>query len=98
MVGELAMNAVQHARTDFEVMIELTDRTLRVEVTDSSGKYPAASPMPPPTSSRGRGLPILDRLADAWGVSPSPHAPGKSVWFTIAVPSPARQGLTDTSA
>jgi len=96
MVGELAMNAVQHACTDFEVTVELTDGTLRVAVTDSGGNYPAARPMPPPSSSRGRGLPILDSLADDWDVIPSPRAQGKSIWFTIAVPSPAGQRLTDT--
>ena len=94
MVGELAMNAVQHARTDFEVTVELTDGVLRVHVTDSAGHRPAAGPMPPPTSSRGRGLPIVASLADDWGVIPSAHGPGKTIWFTIAVPSPARQSLT----
>jgi anti-sigma regulatory factor (Ser/Thr protein kinase) len=94
MVGELAMNAVQHARTDFEVTVELAGGTLRVDVTDSAGDRPAAGPMPPPTSSRGRGLPIVASLADNWGVISSAHDPGKSVWFTIAVPSPARPGLT----
>jgi len=87
MVGELAMNAVQHAQTGFQVTVELTDGTLRVEVTDSGGNYPAAGPMPPPSSSRGRGLPIVDRLADAWGITWSPPALGKTVWFEIAVPS-----------
>ncbi len=87
MVGELAMNAVQHAQTGFQVTVELADGTLRVEVTDSGGKYPAAGAMPPPSSSRGRGLPIVDNLADAWGITWSPPAPGKTVWFEIAVPS-----------
>ncbi|HTX26724.1 MAG TPA: ATP-binding protein [Streptosporangiaceae bacterium] len=89
MVGELAMNAVQHARTEFEVTVELADGTLRVQVTDSSGNRPAAMPMPPPTSSRGRGLPIVDSLADDWGVIPSLPGPGKTMWFKIAVASPA---------
>ena len=86
MVAELAMNAVQHARTDFEVTIDRTGAIMRVEVTDSSGSRPAPQPMPPPQSPRGRGLPIVDRLADAWGVIPSPHGPGKSIWFRIAMP------------
>ncbi len=87
MVGELTMNAVQHAQTGFRVTVELTDGTLRVEVTDSGGSYPAAGPMPPPSSSRGRGLPIVDSFADTWGITSSPPAPGKTVWFEIAVPS-----------
>ena len=88
MVGELAMNAVQHARTGFQVTAELTDGTLRVAVTDSGGNYPAAGPMPPPSSSRGRGLPIVDSLADDWGITPARHGRSKSIWFKIAVPAP----------
>jgi anti-sigma regulatory factor (Ser/Thr protein kinase) len=94
MTGELAMNAVQHARTDFEVTVELTGGTLRVQVTDSAANRPASATMPPPASSRGRGLPIVAGLADDWGVIPSPHGPGKTIWFTIAIPSPARPSLT----
>ena len=87
MVGELAMNAVQHARTEFQVTIELTGATLRVEVTDSGGGHPAAGPMPPPGSPGGRGLPIVDSLADDWGVIPARHGPGKGIWFQIAMPA-----------
>jgi len=53
----------------------------------SGGNYPAAGPMPPPSSSRGRGLPIVDSFADDWGITWSPPAPGKTVWFEIAVPA-----------
>jgi len=96
MTGELAMNAVQHARTSYQVTVELAGGTLRVEATDSGGNYPAAGPMPPPSSSRGRGLPIVDSLADDWGVIPAPHGPGKTIWFKIAVPASATHDLTRT--
>ncbi len=87
MAAELAMNAVQHARTEFEVIIDRAGATLRVEVTDSGGGRPEVRPMPPPQSLRGRGLPIVDSLADTWGVIPSPHGPGKSIWFQVGMPS-----------
>jgi anti-sigma regulatory factor (Ser/Thr protein kinase) len=86
MVGELAMNAVQHARTEFKVTVELAGGTVRVEVTDSGGDQPTAGPMPPPGSRRGRGLPIVASLADDWGVIPSRPGPGKGIWFQVAVP------------
>src|SRR5947209_19023821 len=86
MAGELAMNAVQHARTEFQVTVELTGATLRVEVTDSGSGLPAAGPMPAPGSLHGRGLPIVDGLADDWGVIPARHGPGKGIWFQIAMP------------
>jgi anti-sigma regulatory factor (Ser/Thr protein kinase) len=42
MTGELAMNAVQHARTSYEITTELTGGTLRVEVTDSGPELPSS--------------------------------------------------------
>ncbi|HET9080912.1 MAG TPA: ATP-binding protein [Trebonia sp.] len=95
MVGELAMNAVEHACTDFQVTVELADGTVRVTVTDSGGSQPAAGPMPPAGSLRGRGLPIVHSLADDWGVVPSSHGPGKTIWFEIAVSSPASLALPE---
>jgi anti-sigma regulatory factor (Ser/Thr protein kinase) len=89
MVSELAMNAVQHARTSFEVTVEVTGRTLRVEVTDSGGGTAQAQPLPPATSMHGRGLFIVDQLSDAWGVNPTPLGPSKSVWFTITLTAAA---------
>lgn len=87
MVGELTMNAVQHARTDFEVTVEQTGGGVRVKVTDSNASYPAAGPMPAPGSSRGRGLPIVRSLADDWGLIPAQHGPGKTIWFEVSVPA-----------
>ena len=43
MVSELAMNAVEHARTPFQVTVEIIGGSLRVEVADSGGGTPAAS-------------------------------------------------------
>jgi anti-sigma regulatory factor (Ser/Thr protein kinase) len=87
MVSELAMNAVQYARTPFDVRMELTGGSLRVEITDAGGGSPAARPLPPARSLNGRGLFIVDKLSDEWGVSPARDGARKSVWFRIAVPS-----------
>lgn len=83
LVSELAMNAVQHARTPFEVTVQVTGRMLRVEVADSGGGTAEAQPLPPATSPHGRGLFIVDRLSDAWGVSPARLGHSKNIWFTI---------------
>ena len=91
MVSELAMNAVQYARTTFVVSIELTGDSLRVAVTDSGGGNPEAQPLPPASSPHGRGLFLVDRLADEWGVSPAADGPERSVWFRVAMRS--RQGM-----
>jgi anti-sigma regulatory factor (Ser/Thr protein kinase) len=101
LVSELAMNAVQHARTPFEVTVEVTGRTLRVEVTDSGGGTAQARPLPPATSLHGRGLFIVDQLSDAWGATSL--GAGKSVWFTITLTTaadsaPRRSAASDLAA
>jgi anti-sigma regulatory factor (Ser/Thr protein kinase) len=90
MVSELAMNAVQYAHTEFGVRVELSGEVLRVEVTDSGGGNPVAQPLPPPGRPHGRGLLIVHRLADEWGVTRSRNGTGKTVWFRIAVKTSPR--------
>jgi anti-sigma regulatory factor (Ser/Thr protein kinase) len=85
MASELAMNAVQYARTPFTVTIEITGGTLRVEVTDSAPGTPEPGPLPPARSLHGRGLFIVSQLADTWGITPSSAGPGKTVWFKTAL-------------
>ena len=85
MVSELAMNAVQYARTAFDVRMEVTGDSLRVEVTDSGGGHPEIQPLPPASSPHGRGLFIVDQLSDEWGVIPAPDGPQRSVWFRISM-------------
>ena len=85
MVSELAMNAVQYARTAFDVRMELTDESLRVEVSDAGGGQPEARPRPPASSSRGRGLFIVDQLSDEWGIVPATGGAKKSVWFRVSM-------------
>lgn len=80
LVSELVTNAVLHARSPFRVLVEPGAEAIRVEVHDGS-------PVPPrmhrfaPTSATGRGLRLLDRLAQTWGVTHM--SDGKSVWFEI---------------
>lgn len=84
MVSEIAMNAVEHARTSFHVSVEVARGLLRVEVADSDAGAATAQPVPKATSPRGRGLFIVDRLSDAWGTE-SAAGPSKVVWFTVAI-------------
>ncbi|HEX5615618.1 MAG TPA: ATP-binding protein [Acidimicrobiia bacterium] len=85
MVSELASNAIRHARTPFTVSVERTGDVVKVEVTDSGSGDPVRR-SPDPSEPAGRGLRIVDALADEWGVH---HARGadKTVWFSIDVHS-----------
>jgi phosphoserine phosphatase RsbU/P len=89
MVSELATNAVQHAKSQFDVVLERVDRnTVRVEVRDFGHGVPTV--IPGATQSEGgRGLKIVDLLAQTWGVEQRPGGQGKSTWFVVAMGAPA---------
>jgi anti-sigma regulatory factor (Ser/Thr protein kinase) len=81
LVNELVTNALVHARSRVEVLIRLLPGGLRVEVRDHSTRPPRLqTPMDDATS--GRGLWLVDQMADTWGVEPAPG--GKRVWFELA--------------
>jgi anti-sigma regulatory factor (Ser/Thr protein kinase) len=84
MVSELATNGIRHARSTFELAIYRTVDRVRVEVTDQAGGTPSIC-YPAPDDPTGRGLRIVDMLAEQWGVERS-AAVGKTVWFTVAAP------------
>ena len=90
MLSELATNAVQHAATDFEVSITLDpparSRTgwLHVAVSDAAPGYPVPRE-PVADAPSGRGLRIVESLADAWGIEVARDRPGKTVWFATCV-------------
>jgi anti-sigma regulatory factor (Ser/Thr protein kinase) len=86
---EVFANAVKHGSTDTDdtiiVTVESTARELRVTVADGSSGVPRSRPADEAAES-GRGLAIVDALADDWGVAPpEPGVAGKRVWFTLAL-------------
>ncbi|GAA2451132.1 ATP-binding protein [Streptomyces macrosporus] len=91
IVAELANNAVLHGRVlgrDFRLGLRVTDdRTLRVEVADARGDRLPAVPRPPAPDDAegGRGLLLVEALADRWGVEIGP-TPRKTVWAELALP------------
>ncbi|MEU6015823.1 ATP-binding protein [Streptomyces sp. NPDC047515] len=76
LVAELATNAVTHGRVpgrDFEVTAEILGRTLRIAVSDTRGELRppapgAPRPSMPPLAETGRGLLLVEALADRWDV------------------------------
>ena len=80
LTSELAANSVRHACSEFEVAIDSRD-PIRIEVSDNCTGRPRVL-NPPPRTPTGRGLQIVERTADAWGIRP--RADGKTVWFTLS--------------
>ena len=80
LVSELATNAVRHARTPFLVAVRSDERGVRVDVTDSSPEPPHMRPIDP-VDPTGRGLVVVEALADRWGYESD--SAGKTVWFEI---------------
>jgi anti-sigma regulatory factor (Ser/Thr protein kinase) len=85
MVSELATNCIRHAQTAFDLMVARRQGEIRVEVTDRANGTPAMR-SPGPDDPTGRGLQIVNLLAQAWGVEYR-KPEGTTVWFTVAAPS-----------
>jgi anti-sigma regulatory factor (Ser/Thr protein kinase) len=80
MASELATNCVRHAHSDFELAIHRSRDEVRVEVSDHGEGQPVLR-SPTPREQSGRGLRIVQELAEDWGITPSPN--GKLVWFSL---------------
>jgi anti-sigma regulatory factor (Ser/Thr protein kinase) len=80
LVSELVTNAVLHARSASRVTIERQGTTLRISVFDTSPTRPRLRNYGPEAVT-GRGLLLVDRISDRWGVEQMPT--GKRVWFEI---------------
>lgn len=74
VVSELVTNALRHARPLPDGQIELgyqyeaEDGSMRVQVRDGGAPTPPRTRSAQATSTDGRGLAIVARLADSWGV------------------------------
>ncbi|MFJ7073222.1 SpoIIE family protein phosphatase [Streptomyces sp. NPDC098781] len=96
-VSELVTNAVVHAGTDLELTCHLDDTgALLVEVLDH---HPSRAPRdgepetPYETPEYGRGLRLVSRLAESWGVTYRTGA--KTVWARLPAEDPvaAKDGI-----
>lgn len=87
VVAELAANAVTHGRVpgrDFRLTLTIEgEKALRVEVADARGERLPSVCAPASLDDAGRGLLLVDALADRWGVEPRPPS-GKTVWACLA--------------
>ncbi|MFI6686186.1 ATP-binding protein [Streptomyces sp. NPDC050485] len=90
LVAELAANAVLHAYVSgrgFELGLLLReDGVLRIEVTDTRADkaLPVVASAVPDDRESGRGLLLVQALADHWGTVAG-LAPQKTVWAELAL-------------
>lgn len=78
VASELVANVVVHTEDGGRLQAWDND-PLRLEVDDTSQAIPVINPEPGRTG--GRGLHIVDELADTWGVRPTNT--GKTVWAQL---------------
>lgn len=85
LVSELTTNAILHARSAVEVVLQSQPTGVQVDVCDNS-------PLPPRVrhfsadAGTGRGVRLLDTLATDWGIEAT--TAGKCVWFTLSDTAP----------
>lgn len=87
-VSELVTNAHVHARSSAQLVMSWDSRCLHVSVHDRSATLPAPRE---PSAERvgGRGMLLVDALADTWEARPCPH--GKTVTACFRLPEGARR-------
>jgi anti-sigma regulatory factor (Ser/Thr protein kinase) len=83
LTTELVSNAIRHTRDELVVSVRLAGGTLRVGVADSSHRRPQLVQVGRRDTS-GRGLHLVEAMADRWGVDPDARGLGKTVWFELA--------------
>ncbi len=89
MLSEMVTNVLVHTDGDALLVAEVSGRhgarRLRLDVADSSDELPHRR-RPGELASSGRGLLLLELLADNWGVDP--RGDGKCIWYELHEASP----------
>ena len=81
LTSELVTNALIHTDTDAVLTATVSPCGLRVEVRDFVARRPRLRVTNTDDGTHGRGLLLVQSLADAWGVRT--HGVGKVVWFEL---------------
>lgn len=80
VVSEMVSNAARQEAGSIRLRLELAEGSLWVEVFDGGRRMPRLVDFGP-EATEGRGLQLVDSLAEAWGVQEELH--GKTVWARI---------------
>jgi anti-sigma regulatory factor (Ser/Thr protein kinase) len=86
LVDELVTNAAVHGQGPIQLHLEFQDNAGRLlgEVLDA-GREPPRRHAPSADAEHGRGLALVEALADEHGWYPVPG--GKAIWFTCPLPA-----------
>ncbi len=82
LVTELVANVVTHVGAPMTVRVHRQPDRVRVEIEDPSREAPVVR-HPSAGDEHGRGMLLVDQLANAWGVDVRDD--GKTVWFELDV-------------
>jgi anti-sigma regulatory factor (Ser/Thr protein kinase) len=95
-VSELVANVITHVGvgTPTTLVVSMNGTDLRIEVRDPDGRTLPALLAAGPDVEAGRGMSLIDAVADRWGVSPT--ASGKTTWCEIAAGVAADNGHVES--
>lgn len=79
LVSELVANATRHGDGQITVDVETSPRGVRASVTDQGDGFTPPSERDEILAESGRGLLLVRRLADSWGVAKG----STMVWFEV---------------
>jgi serine/threonine-protein kinase RsbW len=83
LVSEIVTNSIKHSGSNDPIHLRVWARRngLKVEIADGGFGFEAGSFVPVAHAESGRGLMILETLADRWGTSRDVRA---RVWFELS--------------
>jgi anti-sigma regulatory factor (Ser/Thr protein kinase) len=83
LVSEVVTNSIKHSGSDDPIRLRVWTRAsgLKVEVADGGYGFEPAEPAMRDDAEGGRGLMILDTLADRWGTGQDGRG---RVWFELS--------------
>ncbi|HET7312378.1 MAG TPA: PAS domain S-box protein [Mycobacteriales bacterium] len=81
LTSELVTNGIVHAHTELRVVVDVTERFVRVEVADGNPSLPARRDYDE-SAMTGRGMEMVELLAHEFGAEPI-DGDGKRVWFRL---------------
>ena len=89
MTTEMVTNVVLHARTDVHLGVTHDGVNVLITVQDHNNAGPAerAHNASLNLAESGRGMQIIDALADDFGWRRLPTGNGKVTWFAVAIPA-----------